>query len=181
MTLLAVAEIQAAFETDLAPGVLQIFLDDAEAAITRRAGDAATQVDRGPGRTRHYVLSRRAASITTVKEILGDTTTTLAATDYALVMDGRAIERQPTGAAWPSYGGEVVFGPIVEVTYAPFDDSATRKRVQLDLVKLALTYRGAIKTESSGDYTADASRLETYEQERLSLLASLAPSIGVVV
>ena len=54
------------------------------------------------------------------------------------------------------------------------DDLARRKRVQLDLVKLAIEYR-ALKREESGHYEAE---FPDYEQERAKILSRLSHGFG---
>ena len=53
-------------------------------------------------------------------------------------------------------------------------EAARRKRVQLDLVKLAIEYR-ALKREESGHYEAE---FPDYEQERAKILSRLSHGFG---
>ena len=54
------------------------------------------------------------------------------------------------------------------------EDLARRKRVQSDLVKLAIEYR-ALKREESGNYEAE---FPDYEQERAKILSRLSHGFG---
>ncbi len=54
------------------------------------------------------------------------------------------------------------------------EDAARRKRVQLDLAKLAIEYR-ALKREESGNYEAE---FPDYEQERAKILSRLSHGFG---
>ncbi len=58
--------------------------------------------------------------------------------------------------------------------YPQGDDLARRKRVQLDLVKLAIEYR-ALKSEQSGHYEAE---YPDYESERGKILSRLNHGFG---
>jgi hypothetical protein len=172
--LLTVADIQAALETDLPGPTLSLFLEAAESEIVGRFGASSPRTERLIGSTRHVFLSQAAAGVSSVKEYAdNDTTgTTLAATDYALRFSGLGLER--LGGAW--------WQNTVEVTYTPADDAARRKRVQLDLVRLFLTYRGAIKSEDAEGYSASSAvDAAAYDRERERILSALAPTLGVVV
>lgn len=175
--ILTVDEIRAYVETDLDDASLQRLLDAAEAAIVSYAGspgEATQLVDGGVGR---LALARRAASMTTVTESRGTTTTTLDADDYRIRADGYVLERLNTGtnprSRW--YGQ-------ISLTYVPVDDSATREAVQIELVRIDLASSsgaggGGLKSESIGDYSASFGSTDsrTPEQQRADALARLNP------
>lgn len=172
--ILSVPELQAALETDLPVPVLQIHLDAAEQDISAVAGPAGAHTERVSGGTRHLFLSRPAASITSVTEYATPGTTpgtVLLGTDYFVRWHGRGLERS-NGGRWADQ---------VDVTYTPVDDAARRKQVQLDLVRLAITYRGAVKSETDGTYSASAAVDPlAYERERQAVLRSLRRGDGLV-
>lgn len=170
MSLNTPAGVRAQIDTDLLDADLQLLLDDAEAEIVRRYGALASHSEDLEGGDRFIPLTRKAASITLVKEreypsiYTQPTEYTLAANDYRLLADGRTLERLTTGTnAWHHWRG------IVTVTYAPVDQTATRKRVELDLVRLAVQYR-AISSQSIGG--SSISNVD-YQAEREKLLSTL--------
>ena len=180
MPLLTTDEIHAHVETDRSPDAIALLVADAEAAIIARYGPhapAPIELERvlgaftTAGPTTIY-FDRPAASIATVSEYDSDALppTVLDAADYRLLYGGRAVERLGTGPhprAW--WAGRVV------LTYVPVDDTAQRKRVCIDLVKLALRYDAA-KAQTAGD--ASETALDDYTRERSNLLGELGQSVA---
>lgn len=176
MSLNTPAGVRAQIDTDLLDADLQVLLDDADAEITRRYGALAAHSEDLQAGGVVIMLSRKAASISTVKERVrvGDTLTeySLDATDYALRADGRTVERLNTGLnPWSEWRGTVA------VAYVPADQTATRKRVELDLVRLALQYR-AVSSQGVGgqnishvDYNAEREKLLAVLTHRGNLIA----------
>lgn len=170
MSLNTPAGVRAQIDTDLLDADLQALLDDADAEITRRFGAAASHSEDLQGGGLFLQLSRKAASITLVKEreytAIGSAPTeyTLGASDYRLMADGRTLERLGDGAN-PSDK----WRGLVALTYVPGESSATRKRVELDLVRLALQYR-AISSQGVGG--SNVSHVD-YSAEREKLLSAL--------
>jgi len=119
-------------------------------------------------------LERPAESIASVTEFWGDpfneTETILAPADYRLHYGGRALERvgNATNPRW-------LWGHRVVISYVPLDDSAQRKRICIDLVKLALRYN-ATKEVVAGDTREYA--YDDYTVERANLLDELAQSVA---
>lgn len=188
---LTVAQLREHVTTSLVDAAIQRLLDAAWQAITTRAGAAAASVvDVRTGGTGLLQLSRRAATITKVEEIFtlgpgepedlralvlaGDIwwqSVTLATDDYALDASGFWLQRLADGT-YPSDA----WGQAVRVTYASFDDTAERLRVQLELVRLDLDWHPGIASESIGTWsetyvTGDAG----YQLAREQILASLGP------
>lgn len=170
MSLLTIDELRDHFNTDLIDGALQRLVDDAEAEIDERHGELGTQTDtfKGDILATALFLSRKAQSISTVTEEIKSggsyDATILASDDYQLRFEGRQIERLASGTNPRS-----TWGDIVTVVYVPKDETARRKRVTVDLVKLAAAYN-ALDSETTGDY---ASRSLRYTNERASLIAQL--------
>lgn len=168
MALLTVAQIKEHVETDLSYDELNLLLADAEQLITCTAGEptASTETHLHSPReanTRIW-LKQRAATITTVIERgIDGVETTLAGSGYRLMLEGRVLER--INAAW---------APEVRIAYTPVSDLATRKRVQVDLVKLAIQYE-ALGSNAIG---SDVSQSHlSYQAEREKLLRGLVLSM----
>jgi hypothetical protein len=164
--LLSLAEIRELFETDLGDVALQTLLDAAEEEIVTHAGAHVSASDffRDP-RARILFLQRKAASITSITERVGDTETVLDATDYRVVTP-RELMRSLEGP-----NPRFFWGDEVTVDTVPVDDTDTRKRVQADLVKLSAQYQG-LSEESGGDFKQ---RFPEYELERAKILSRLTP------
>jgi hypothetical protein len=175
--LITADEIHAHVETDRSPDAIALLVADAEAAIIARYGPHAPTpivLERvldafGVASPTTIYLDRPAASVSSVSEFAGDpaseSETVLEAADFRLLYGGRAVQRLGTGPhprAW--WAGRVV------LTYVPVDDTAQRKRICIDLVKLALRYN-AIRAQTAGD--ASETALESYTNERRDLLDEL--------
>ncbi len=179
--LLTVDELRASnVETDMSDPALQAYIQDATAEIEKRYGPvAAITVTRFVGdlslsNPTTIYLERPAATITSVTEFWGDplyeVSVTLDPTDYRVHYGGRALERIGTGVnkRW-------TWGHRVTVVYTPVDDSAQRRRVCIDLVKLALRFTGTkeIVAGNTREYTYDS-----YSQERANLLDELSLAVA---
>ena len=164
MSLLTVADVREHFETDLSDAAIQRLLDDAERDIIARFGDHASATEEWLSGGSILFTLRPISSVTSIAERVGDTTTMLASDDYRQI--GRwMIERLDTGTNPAS-----LWGDQVTVIYAPEDDTDRRKRVQLDLVKLAIQY-DALRSRGAGDLTSSS---PDYEDQRSALLARLS-------
>jgi hypothetical protein len=169
--LLTVAQMRGHVETDLADEALQRLIDDADEEIIDFAGEFDEQEDctRNAELSTVLFLSRRAGTVSTVVEQVGDDETTLAVDDYRLRNGGTQIERLGTGT-----NPRTTWGEIVTVTYVPVDRTVRRTRVEIDLVKLAVQYN-ALTSEGVGDYSSTA---KEYEDERARILARLAEGLA---
>ena len=171
-TLLAPANVREHIETDLVDAALQRLLDDADAEIVKRYGPhtgAVTEILDG-GEEGLIFLTRPVASITSVTEQNGLTATVLAANDWRGWYGNRTIERLASGT-----NGADGWGERITVVYVPSDERAERKRVELQLVTLAIHYEAA-QSVSVGDYSETGL---SHDEERNALLAQLAPVVGV--
>ena len=182
MALLTTTEVLEWAETDLSNTVLQVMLDDAEAEIIKRFGahgesSSTITEDFYPDEPiyqplsdwksdRHHLIypSRPVSAVTSITEREDDVETTLASNDYRLIHGGRGIERLTNGTNARNW-----WAPEVRIVYQAVSQLATRKRVQADLVKLAIQYKGLI-SEDAGDYS---SSMDVYQTERNRILASL--------
>jgi len=168
MSLATIAEVRNHVETDLVDIALQQLIDDAELEIDVRIGEVDEQIDEIENEEPFPSLifpSRKVSSVTSIIEEIGDDITTLEDDDFRLRQGGAAIERLSTGTNPRSTWGE-----IITVEYEPIDDTARRKRVIIDLVKLAVNYN-ALDSERIGDYSATSKK---YEDERAALINRLA-------
>jgi len=147
MTLLTVSELREHVQTSLVDDALERLLDDAEASIVKHAGDLADVTEFVDGGGPTLVLRRRADSITSVVESFGVGDVTLATNDWR-ARGAYVLERLRTGtnprSSWR--------GPV-QVVYEPEDDTATRKIVQLDLIKLEIANNPGLAAETVGSWT----------------------------
>lgn len=147
-------------ETDLTDAALQDLIDDADAAAEGRAPTGERTVHLA-GHTKTLGLPVPATVATVVE---GDTTLTVD-TDYRLEHDGMTLRR--LDRRW---------GSEVKVTYTPASDEATRTRVVVDLVKLAIAWDG-YTTQTAGDWKGDTSG---YQRQREEILAGLGRGRALV-
>lgn len=150
MSLLTPADLQAlGIGLDLDTAALQGVIDAEEAELVRRFGPNY------PGPQTETVLGRRGASLFLMRAIesvtsivsylyLGDTVpVTLVAADYLIWNDEGRVQRVPTGPNAAAYWGE-----RATVVYVPFDDTALRKSVLVQLVGIGVAQSAS--SESGG-------------------------------
>lgn len=178
MTLLTVEELREHVATSLVDDALQRLLDDAEAEIDRYAGPLGVPVteliDGGYGRV---ITSRRVSSVTSIVETAGSSTTTLSGDDWRL-RSAYVVERLSTGTN-PRWR----WSDLVTIVYLPVDDEATRKVVQLELVKLEIAFTPGLAAETVGAWTQQyvTSGSAPLDEQRAAVLSRLAdPSMAVV-
>lgn len=161
MALLTVEQVREHVETDLVSDALQRLIDDADGEIIARLGAlaAATEVLQGGGTFIH--LARRASAVTSATERIDDADYPLVAADYELLADGFRVQRKQAGDE-PS----LRWRGRVTVAYTPESDQASRVRLLVDLVKLAVAYTGDggssvgdVRVSTIGDYQAERERL----------------------
>lgn len=146
-SLISVADVRARVETDLTDADIQMAIDAGEAEIIRLHGPHAstiTEYRRPSMEVQRLQTSRPVSSITSITETYtatyGETTITLATTDYSL--EGVRTIRRKIGGAYP----RTIWAPLVTIVYVPVDDSARRKLPLMKLVQLALRYEAASLT-----------------------------------
>lgn len=169
MTLLTVDELREHVTTSLGDDALQRLLDDAEAAITAYAGEVGTAVEIVTGGSPTLTVGRPIESITSVRERDGfQSSTTLATDDYEQLGSfvlGRLRYGTNSAAHWR--------GPV-RVTYTPVDDTATREVVQIELVKLEISFNPALASETVGAWTQTyISSQKSYPEQRGDILGRL--------
>lgn len=188
--LLQPAEFRGLHPTSLDDPTLQILLDAAEVAITRRLSAADAIVERhvtssfnpitgaytGLQPSPYIYPARPVASITTVTETVGAVVTTLAANDYRVWPGGWIVERLSTGTnprtAWTG---------TIDLTFASASDVADRKRVQAELVQLDLNHNPGLSSERIGDWEqtyVDNSAMH-YGLEREAILNTLGTGLVI--
>lgn len=172
MTLLTPDDVREFDSTGLSDDALQLLLDAAEAEIVRFAGDSDSHTEWFAGGQRVLALARPAASISSIveNEDWGGSTVTLAADDYIVDPSGYLLYRVATGThpRWRWWGRIVV-------TYAPGDDEAIRKGVELDLVRLMESYAPGQTSETVGAWTTQLASNSVWnnDKERAAILSRL--------
>ena len=163
-TLLSLDALRAVVATDLDDAALLFIIDDEEAELVRRYGahgDGATPtIATINGGLELLFLPRRAVSVSSVRErVYGGTYATVASTSYALSGAGQVTR---IGALW---------APQIEVTYVPADDRALRRRVLIELVRIALEQTGYTSVSVAGVSSVSA---PNWEERRASLYRRLS-------
>ena len=174
-TLLTVADLREHIETDLGNDALGRYNDDVDSDVILRYGPVLTEskffeispTSYPEGRDERLDLHRKADSITTVTEQVGNNTpVVLNADDYEL-LSGTQIKRLDTGT-----NPRNLWGHDVTVAYVPVDTTAKRKGVIIAIVKMDVVYNGFTE-EKSGDYWANT---EAYTADREAAFKRLEPS-----
>jgi hypothetical protein len=180
MTLLTVDEFRGFVTTGLGDDELQLILDATESEIVRAAGASDSVVELASGGARFIFLARPAASITSITETnpWDGIAVTLAPDDYLIHPGGYTLERLPYGS-----NTRLAWWGRVQVAYAPADDEALRKGVQLDLARLMLNYQPGLTAETVGAWTTQLGSNATWnnDMEREAILARLNPEGRMVV
>ena len=170
------ARLKARFETDIADAELQNILDNVNEDVLNQWGSHS---DSGTpltvllvGGANAIFLDRPIQVITSVTETVsgtggfGETSTVLAADDFRIWFDGRALTRLVTGT-----NSRPTWGDRVSVLYVPQDDNNQRQEVILKVAILDLQFTG-VKQERIGDYSAT---YYDHQEERQKLINSLRP------
>lgn len=170
MPLLTLDEVREFVTTPLSDDALQKFIDAAEAAIVKRYGAIEEITEVHVGGQSVLALDRVVASITSVQESVGDTTTDLTADDYTSAVGSRWLTRGQYG---PNYAAR--WGASVSISFMPFDDTAERIRVAVKLIQLDCTSHPGLTAQQIGEWseTYAANSVFNYEIEREAILASL--------
>lgn len=165
MSLLTVAELRDLVNTGLVDAKLQVIIDREEAEVIAQYGahyvnGATTIAETVSGGNGSLFLKRRIGTISAIAEStsLGGTAITLTASQYFVWAGEGRISRLPEGAAW---------GRSVVVTYVPADDTALRKQVLIELVRLALEQTAMRSENVAGEYSYQA---PIWNEERKRLL-----------
>lgn len=121
----------------------------------------------------HGDLLMLAYEVSSIVAIIEDGVT-LAADDYEVRSSGRTLRRLVTGTH-PAYA----WRGTVDVSYVPEADTATRKRVQLALVKLDLAFSPGLASQTIGTWTEAYVAGKPYAEQRSDILASLVDAVMV--
>lgn len=156
---------------ELSDEALQLLIDAAEAEIVRYAGDPDAAIEWVAGGQQVIVLGRQAASVTSIVEQAdGPSPVTLSSDDYEIDPSGFLIYRLRTGTnpRWRWWGRVVV-------TYAPVGDDAIRAGVEVDLVRLMISYKPGATSETVGSWTTQLSSNAKWnnDAERQMILSRL--------
>ena len=169
MSLLSVAELRAQVATQLTDPQLQAVIDREEALIVTQYGghyvDASTAfTEKYRGGGENLFLRRAVTSVSSISERVGlaDAPLILSTDAYFVWANEGYLTRLPEGTRW---------GQHVTVAYVPQDDSALRKAVLIDILRLALSRTG-LKSESiAGEYSYTAT--DNWEAERAQIMRRL--------
>lgn len=148
MTLLTVDELREHVATTLPDTALQRLLNDAEDAIVAFGGVVASEVELVDGGVGLIATSRPIGSITSIIERAGlSSPVTLAANDYQ--QTGRYLLRRLTTGT----NSALRWRDPVQVSYVAEDDTDTREIVQLELVRIEISFTPGLASETVGSWT----------------------------
>lgn len=147
---------------------LQLILDGTWSALTAVAGPGGTITELRDGGGTYVILDFRAASIASISERWGDTTTELEATDYEIRGDRRSVRRRSDGDN-PS----TLWVGVVEVTYQAEDRDAALQLAQLQLMKLELSSNPGLAGFVVGNFSVQFQQGKSYQDLRADILASV--------
>lgn len=182
MTLLTVDELREHISTSLVDDAIQRLLDDAEAAITAYAGPAYEDLmdpleELVSGGSARISVSRPIGSIDSVTERDGWSTPVFLETD-----DWEQTSRFTLGRLRYGTNRWSVFRDPVRIAYFPVDDTATRKMVQVELIKLEIAFNPALSSETVGAWTQTyTASNRSYPEWRNDILGRLVETAGFVV
>ena len=168
--ILTTEEVRLNVETEIGDSALGILIDDADAEIVRRLGPLASQTEVLGAFDRTIYLKRKSTAITSAVERVRTgfgsyTDYTLASDDYELLADGMRVERLRSGTNPHSH-----WRGTVTIVYVPVDETAQRKRLLVDMVKLAVRYDA---TRSIGMGNSQVTHVD-YQAEREQLFRGLS-------
>ena len=177
--LLTVAELRLQISSALTDPALQLLLDAAAQAIIAEVGASEDVSEFIAAHGDLLLLSQPASAITSVIERSGWSDVALDATDYELRASGQTLRR-----LWTGINPSRRWRGRIDVPYSPLADEATRKVVQLELVKLELGSTagvGVLASQRLGDWSESyQSSAPTYAQQRADILASLHGSAVLI-
>jgi hypothetical protein len=163
-TYLTLAELRTFITTDLADAPLQDLLSASRLAIIWAIGADGSLTERSHPNGDLLMLSWPASGITTVVE----DDVTLHHDDYELSSTGMTLRRLDDGTnpghRWHGW---------VEVTYVRADDAAERRRVQVALVKLEISFQPGLAAQQIGTWSETYASGKPYAEQRAEILASL--------
>lgn len=162
---LSADQFRALAPNSLTDEALLILLDAAQADIIRYAGPGGELTEYLHGGGHLLILSHPIVAITSIVE----DDLTLAADDYIITATGRGLRRMDNGTN-PRWH----WGRRATVTYTPQDDTASRQRVQAELVKLEFGFNPGLASQTIGTWSETYSSSPVpYATQRAQILASL--------
>jgi len=164
---LSVTQMRAFVTTSLSDEALLILLDAAAEAIVAEIGYPGSRTERLHAHGDLLMLSLPALSVASVTE----DGTLLDPDDYELSSSGQTLRRLDDGPS-PAHRWH---GWVV-IACLPRDDTATRQRVQRELVALDISYQpGGLTSQRIGEWaeTYAAGTGKGYGEQRADILASL--------
>lgn len=176
--LLIVPQLIEHLETDVAGSVLGRLLDAANEEIVEAVGPHAVDGDLTVLQVGGFdilTLARAALTITSITEVVDDTTTVLTVDDYLIWHNCHTLQR--LNGLNDGTNPRSTWGDRVTVVYAPIGDNARRRLALVDMVKLELT-RSAFASESVGDYRV--AYLDR-NKEKDSIIQRLMPPVGMFI
>lgn len=166
VSLISPTEFHTFFETDLSDVALQAYIDSEQAEIERRYGTLAAQTQLIKGGTKNIFTAQPYASIASITE-----DDVILATDDWQAINPFELERLDSGTNGLSFWGD-----DITIVYTPQTDTARRKRVLIDLVKLACQFNG-LSSQSLAGYSYN---LGGYTEQREKLLRQLRRGLQIV-
>lgn len=168
---------------DLSTPTLQSLIDANEILLNLRSQALATErtitVAGYPGTV--ILLPERAGEVTSITEqwlYASTSDVELDETDWRLAAGGTAIERIPDGMH-PSD----TFAERLVIEYVPFDTTALRKSVLIQLVEADLNFAPGISSQRLGDYSETKTSSQSGQASLMAikegLLAQLDPVLPV--
>lgn len=161
-TLVTVEQVRQRVQTSLTDVAVQDIIANEESELIRRYGahgDGSITVTESCEPTSCNVFLRRPiAALTSITEYqsVSGSGSVLTSTQYRLWGDQGRIERLPRGTGW---------GELVEVVYSPVDDRDRRRRVIIELARLAIE-QVAMQAESvAGEYSYTAGDFEAKRRD----------------
>lgn len=157
-------------ETDLSDAALQLYIDAEQEQVDQRLGSGQDSL-RAFG-TKTVILRSPATSITevTTRAYPDQDPVTLSANDYRLFADRQLIRNSDGDNPASCWHGEIV------ITYEQLTDESLTQRVIVDLVKLAIEFKG-VKGEKVGD---TSTTFADYQVQRESILRQLAGNSAIL-
>ncbi len=176
--ILSVDELRDFRDSGLSDESLQMLLDAAEELIVARAGAPGDRTEIINGGGRFLPIASPISTVTSVTELIGTTSYTLASDDYLIRTGSLLLERLQYGTN-PSF----CWRGRTTVVYQPASDDATRRQVQLELCQLALEYQPGVTSEQIGQWTQTLASNSVWNNsiEREAILSRLNASLGMVV
>lgn len=176
-----VDRVKARVATDIGDTELQSMIDAAMALLVERHGPASGAITVNKRGGQAVLMMARpidTGETVTITEHdpretgAAEDGTVLAASDYRIIHNGRAIERLTGGTNF-----RIEWGPLVTITYTVKDRTSAYEEAVIGLVAIGLRERG-VTSEKAGDWSASYGDAE---EEREKIIARLGQRNGMVM